>query len=205
MPSRPFLLYDYFPEELQLTLGETEEYGRLTARLAFLRKRLEHQLDLPKESRILTILTTAKKLGLIEEVMGLTALLQQRADISKKAAAKIPFAANSLKTHASLKRVLVYCDDNEQLGEVEQELRKGAIPTVRYVGEMDEATRNRSIKAIEGGVARAVLSMRCLDEGVDLPSCDGALILASSKTWREFVQRRAVGFFVCFGGRLTRR
>ena len=35
-----------------------------------------------------------------------------------------------------------------------------------------------------------VVAIRCLDEGVDIPAVDHALILASSKNRREFVQRR---------------
>jgi len=40
---------------------------------------------------------------------------------------------------------------------------------------------------INGGV---LVSIRCLDEGVDIPSVSHALILASSKNPREFIQRR---------------
>ena len=38
-----------------------------------------------------------------------------------------------------------------------------------------------------GGV---LVSIRCLDEGIDIPSTTHALILASSKNPREFIQRR---------------
>ncbi|MCY1447892.1 DNA phosphorothioation system restriction enzyme [compost metagenome] len=39
----------------------------------------------------------------------------------------------------------------------------------------------------QGGI---VVSIRCLDEGVDIPAVSHALILASSKNPREFIQRR---------------
>ena len=35
-----------------------------------------------------------------------------------------------------------------------------------------------------------VVSIKCLDEGVDIPECDRALIAASSRNPREFIQRR---------------
>ena len=35
-----------------------------------------------------------------------------------------------------------------------------------------------------------MLSMRCLDEGVDIPAVDTAFVLASSQNPRQFVQRR---------------
>lgn len=46
---------------------------------------------------------------------------------------------------------------------------------------------------IIGGI---IVSIKCLDEGIDIPSTTHALILASSKNPREFVQRR---------GRILRR
>ena len=39
----------------------------------------------------------------------------------------------------------------------------------------------------QGGV---VIAIKCLDEGVDVPSVTHAMILASSKNPREFIQRR---------------
>src|SRR5207249_4255699 len=35
-----------------------------------------------------------------------------------------------------------------------------------------------------------LVAVRCLDEGVDIPDADHALILASSRNPREFIQRR---------------
>ena len=35
-----------------------------------------------------------------------------------------------------------------------------------------------------------MVSIRCLDEGVDIPAVDHALILASSQNPRQFIQRR---------------
>lgn len=40
---------------------------------------------------------------------------------------------------------------------------------------------------LRGGV---ILSMKCLDEGVDIPSISHSIILASSQNPRQFVQRR---------------
>lgn len=47
--------------------------------------------------------------------------------------------------------------------------------------------RTLSLFESHGGV---VVSIRCLDEGVDIPAVSHALILASSKNPREYIQRR---------------
>jgi len=95
-----------------------------------------------------------------------------------------------LMAHPETRKLLVYCDDREQLGAVSRALKGAKVTYVYYEGDMDEEERRAAANALERGVARCVLSMRCLDEGVDFPSVDGALVLASSKTKREFIQRR---------------
>jgi hypothetical protein len=52
-----------------------------------------------------------------------------------------------------------------------------------------EGDRAETLKWLDrrGGI---VVAIKCLDEGVDVPSVTHALILASSKNPREFIQRR---------------
>jgi superfamily II DNA or RNA helicase len=52
--------------------------------------------------------------------------------------------------------------------------------------QSDRSTVLSSLRA-HGGI---VVAIRCLDEGVDIPVTDHALILASSTVEREYVQRR---------------
>lgn len=41
-----------------------------------------------------------------------------------------------------------------------------------------------------GDVIKALVAIRCLDEGVNIPSIDKAIILASSTNPKEYIQRR---------------
>jgi superfamily II DNA/RNA helicase len=52
-----------------------------------------------------------------------------------------------------------------------------------------EGDQHQTLRWFEraGGI---LVAIRCLDEGVDIPSVSHALILASSKNPREFIQRR---------------
>ena len=54
---------------------------------------------------------------------------------------------------------------------------------------MDSFSKEAALKYIENRPG-IIVSIRCLDEGVDIPSVDGALILASSTNPREYIQRR---------------
>jgi superfamily II DNA or RNA helicase len=116
-------------------------------------------------------------------------LLIRRAKVVKHAAGKVPMAAEILATEfARSQRWIVYCDDLRQLHEVSSSLASRRIRSMPFHSQMD-GNRTETLRWLEkrGGV---VVAIRCLDEGVDIPSVTHALILASSKNPREFIQRR---------------
>ena len=82
----------------------------------------------------------------------------------------------------------MYCDNQTQLRSVLELLLKMGVDAYEYHSEM-LGDRNETLDyfASFGGV---LVSIRCLDEGIDIPSTTHALILASSKNPREFIQRR---------------
>jgi superfamily II DNA or RNA helicase len=116
-------------------------------------------------------------------------LLIERARILKQAEGKAGMAATILAAnyHAG-DRWIVYCDDLAQLGAVQAELARRGLESMEYHSAMT-GDKERTIRLLEvnGGI---VVSIRCLDEGVDIPSVTHALILASSKNPREYIQRR---------------
>lgn len=118
-----------------------------------------------------------------------------RARILKQAATKIPLAVRVLTDHFQAgQRWLVYCDSVDQLKQVRAALANCGLESLEYHSAMtgDRAATLTELE-INGGI---LVSVRCLDEGVDLPAVSHALILASSRNPREFIQRR---------GRILRR
>ena len=117
-------------------------------------------------------------------------LLIKRARIAKSAAAKTPKAAEILEAaYESGQRWIVYCDDQGQLAEVKTALRKAGLPDVYEYHSNMVGDRAKTLDVFDsrGGI---MVSIRCLDEGVDIPSVSHALISASSRNPREFIQRR---------------
>lgn len=53
---------------------------------------------------------------------------------------------------------------------------------------MDE--RMKIVETFNKGIIDAMVAIRCLDEGINIPSIEGALLLSSNDDYREFVQRR---------------
>lgn len=163
--------YEYHPLTVRLTSDEANEWKCLTLRI------VREMGGKPSEEGIRPITEKAKT------------LLIRRARIGKKARNKIPLAADVVaKVYRKRQRWLVYCEDSEHLFEMMTALRARGISPVEYHTGMegDPAATLDWFKTF-GGV---LVSIRCLDEGVDIPEVDHAMILASSQNPRQFIQRR---------------
>ena len=81
--------------------------------------------------------------------------------------------------------------DLQQLAEAERMLRdEFGMKVERYYGETETAQREALLKRFAAGEIQALLAMKCLDEGVDIPSARIGVITASTQNPRQFVQRR---------------
>lgn len=120
----------------------------------------------------------------------------KRSRLLKKASAKVNLARTVIKENYELgQKWIVYCEDTEQLKDVLNAINTlPGIHAYEYYSAMS-GDRVQTLKLFNsiGGI---MVSIKCLDEGVDIPSTTHALILASSQNPREFIQRR---------GRILRR
>lgn len=113
----------------------------------------------------------------------------QRARIIKNATRKSQKAVDIIKEeYEPGQRWLVYCEGMDQLTSVRNNLRDNGFDALEYHSQM-EGDREQTLNYFQsqGGI---VVSIKCLDEGVDIPNATHALILSSSKNPREFIQRR---------------
>ena len=60
----------------------------------------------------------------------------------------------------------------------------------QFTAQEDMQTRMQLVDAFNKGEISALAAIRCLDEGINIPSIKSALILSSNDDYREFVQRR---------------
>lgn len=118
----------------------------------------------------------------------LKTLLLRRARIVKEAEGKVPMALQIIeKVYQKGQKWIVYCDNQQQLNQVLRLLIK-SYDAYEYHSEM-LGDRKETLNYFSqfGGI---LVSIKCLDEGIDIPSTTHALVLASSKNPREFIQRR---------------
>lgn len=193
--------YEYHPIVVELTAGEAEEFVSLSDEIA---KRF----------------ATNRK-----DVAGalapqLKALLMKRARLVGAAQNKIPALHTLLEGRPSIPHTLFYCGDgrvldesedpNDQIEDAARQIEDDARQ-IEVVSEMldrlgwnisrftsRESRRDRSaiLNAFKDKAIDGLVAIRCLDEGIDIPACGVAYILASSRDPRQFVQRR---------GRILRR
>ena len=165
--------YAYHVHTVRLETGEREAWDKLTERF---RKLYARQASGGE--------------GEAELSAGLKLLLIQRARIIKGAQAKTAKSAEVVGRHYQPgQRWIVYCDDQGQLAAVKAALQAAGVRDVYEYHSAMPGDRAATLETFNdrGGV---IVSIRCLDEGVDIPAVSHALILASSRNPREFIQRR---------------
>ncbi len=164
--------YEYYPHPINLSATEAVEWKELTAsiRLEAGRQKIDENGGRP-----------------VSEKMKM--LLIKRARIAKKAAVKVQLALNVVQeNYQPGQSWLVYCEDAGQLAAVMDILTVNGITPIEYHSGMSGDRQAAMVWFRSfGGV---LVSIRCLDEGVDIPAVSHALILASSQNPRQFIQRR---------------
>jgi DNA phosphorothioation system restriction enzyme len=179
--------YLYHPILISLTEPEATEYLELTEKILRMFPRGD---DEP--------ITDALKI-----------LLIKRARLLAAAANKLPALEKILRAPKEpLERAIIYCGDGSVECPITEEFDRQITVVTRLLGEQmglrvrrftcSESAEDRDniITALRQRDLNAVVAIRCLDEGIDIPDVRIGFLLASSTNPRQFIQRR---------GRLLRR
>ncbi|AIY06813.1 hypothetical protein Plano_2848 [Planococcus sp. PAMC 21323] len=181
--------YYYYPVPVFLTPDELLEYQELTTQIA-------------KAVR-------KDKFGKVTFSESAKFLLLKRAKIVAGAQEKITKLENEIKKYQNDSHILVYCgattiNDPEYYEGSADEEEKRQIDVVtsllgnklgfkvsKFTSEESAEEREELKKTFsKGDHLQSLIAIRCLDEGVNIPSIKTAFILASSTNPKEYVQRR---------------
>ncbi len=197
-------LFDYFGAVLspEFTLADAIRQGALVHYLYY-----PILVDLTEsESRRYAKLT--KKIGwalmngdAIDDSEALTPLLMQRARLIGAATNKLEALRSLMVERLETTHTLFYCGDGSGESQTEESSRQLAA-VVRmlgtelgyrvntYTAQTPLTEREDMRRQFETGNLQGLVAIRCLDEGVDIPAIETAVILASSGNPRQFIQRR---------------
>jgi len=167
--------YKYYPYFAFLNKQEFEEFQKLSDEI---------------EKEIARISTKEQEKDSLAITRKLERLLEDRARIKKKAKDKIRVFREIL-SRTDIRPLIVFCEDHEQLNEIKSVLKeKGVSNYLIYTSRMTDWQRKHVLDDFRKREADILLAIRCLDEGLDVPECEGCIIVASSSSTREFIQRR---------------
>lgn len=131
---------------------------------------------------------------------GLARALKNRLRIISMAQAKIDGLEHFINRIEERDHVVVYCGDGRLYDDSGDEIRhinhvKRVLNSMDYKASQFTASENMTermelVDAFNKGEISALAAIRCLDEGINIPSIKSALILSSNDDYREFVQRR---------------
>ncbi len=119
----------------------------------------------------------------------LKTLILKRSRIVRDAHNKINKFKDIVESMDSIDHCLVYCSD-QQIDAVASMLHQQGITYHKFTYKEDQKMRDALLTEFARGDVDVLVAMKCLDEGVDVPSTKTAIILASSRNPAEFVQRR---------------
>ena len=172
--------YRYYPLLVEMTEEEQEEYLGLSEKIAQIFSRG----------------------GFDKENTYLSTLLLKRARLMSSAANKLPMIKELMQDKADSKHWLFYCGDGrvedpaseDEMRQIESVCRilgrDLQMKVASFTAETPRETRQQIIADLDSGTLQGLVAIRCLDEGVDIPSTQQAVILASSTNPRQFIQRR---------------
>lgn len=159
--------YKYFPQVIDLTDAEMQQYMKLTRQI------IQYFNSKHKDEEHLSVLN------------------RRRAKILSKAEQKIPRLIELLETKGigDISHSIVYCADG-QVNEITRLLDGLGLKVHKFDSTVSNKHRRDILKRFATGEIQVLVAIKCLDEGVDVPSTKTAYFLASTSNPREFIQRR---------------
>ena len=165
--------YEYLPMPVRLTDDELSDFTRISDLLASALQASSGRRDRALLSR----------------------LLQERADLIDSATGKIGLLAERMEA-MTVRHTIIYCSGRDQLAAAQKVCWDRGINAQPFTGEESTSERRRILEGFASERIPALVAIRCLDEGVDVPPARRAIMLRSSANPTQSVQRR---------GRLLRR
>lgn len=181
--SQMLTRYYYYPVLTYLDQDELSDYLSITGQLA---------KAIHKKTGKVVLTERAKQ------------LLIKRSRVVAGARGKLPELQRQIAPHIDDKHILVYCGATTVRDEDDADFSKRQIDLVadllgntlnmrvgRFTSQESAQERAQIREAFaEGNALQVLVAIKCLDEGVNIPSIKTAFILASSTNPKEYIQRR---------------
>jgi superfamily II DNA or RNA helicase len=115
-------------------------------------------------------------------------LIFNRARMVKNSKNRIPFGVELLQKHKR-DSWIVFTENKKQAKEFNKIINKEGYKSAIYNTDLDNNEREENLNNFKSGNLNVLVSCTALDEGFDMPEADGAMILSSSSSKRQRIQR----------------
>lgn len=181
--------YDYIPIVVSLDSKERESYIELT-------KQMSGEVRISPKTHEKCLSEYGKKLAIA------------RSRLIAGAKNKLTELIEKIEPYKNENNILIYCgatkysediqefdsenrDDVRQIEAIALKLyEKFGMCIAKFTADESSEERSSIIKRFEEKNLQAIVAIRCLDEGVNIPMIETAFILASSTNPKEYIQRR---------------
>lgn len=187
--------YNYYPIFVELTSTEMEEYQNISAQL---RKFIDSTTGKYKEEAEMLLLKRKRIIHKAENKKVAISNLLEKLKNEKQLDYTFVFVPEGFEPDYAEKETYdIANDDIHIIDEYAQMFKEQGYSYHKYISGLDDAPS--ILKGFTDGDIKILLSMKCLDEGVDIPRAEHAIFCSSTGNPRQFVQRRGRVLRKCEG------
>ena len=165
--------YRYYPQLVSLTDNEADHYEALTSQITSLLPQAERDPEVHEQLKMLSLKRARIVSGAQEKLPAMLVLLESLIEQDRK-------------DGRETRDILIYCAPGRHR-EVLKAVAALGLRCHEFVHDVSLPDREKLLEQFASGDIQVLVAIKCLDEGVDVPSTRTAFILASSTNPREFV------------------
>lgn len=110
-------------------------------------------------------------------------------DLLAETPAKLHAVSGLVPAIRDAERTLIFTQSIESANTISTELGKSGLAVAVHHSQVSSSERDRIMSGFEAGSISVLATVQTLEEGVDVPEADLAIIVASSKQRRQMIQR----------------
>lgn len=186
-----------FNLKLKFTPYEEQQYLDLSEQLTRALEALIHHCPFLKGLNRTRFFASLEQLAQESEKASIASLARtvltlsiRRRDLVYRAESRISCVQNLLIQLPSIAKVLIFSERIDVADRIYNELQLQFPKQVgRYHSKMDARSRNNILRNYQDGQIRILVSCRALDEGLNVPATDIGIIVSSTSSNRQRIQR----------------
>lgn len=178
--------YNYYPLFAKLTNYEMQEYKKITNQL---RKYIDSDTGKYKKEAEMLLLKRKRIIHKAENKKQIIENLLENLKTKKKLDYTFVFVPEGYEPdYAEIDFYQVHDEDVRIIDEYAKMFKERGYSYHKYISGLDDS--QKILEHFANGDIQVLLSMKCLDEGVDIPRAEHAIFCSSTGNPRQFVQRR---------------